>query len=119
MRALGITIPVFLVAFAGVDVSSSHSSASHFSEPLDHTGALYLTVTIFSAVGFGDSTPRGDLARVFVAIQMLLDLVIIATIVRLLFNVARAGLAAAAPTAGPWGDDHPAGTAPAGQGRIS
>jgi hypothetical protein len=37
VRALGITIPVFLIAFAGVYLSLSHASASHFSEPLNHT----------------------------------------------------------------------------------
>jgi hypothetical protein len=118
VRALGITIPVFLIAFAGVYLSLSHVSVSHFSEPLNHTGALYLTVTIFSTVGFGDITPRGDLARVLVGIQMLLDLVIIATIVRLLFSVARAGLAAAQPTGE---GDAPGGAATpsTAQGRIS
>jgi hypothetical protein len=117
VRALGITIPVFLVAFAGVYLSLSHASASHFSEPLGHTGALYLTVTIFSTVGFGDITPKGDLARVFVGIQMLLDLVILATIVRLLFTAARAGLSASAPEG--VDEDEPASTPSATQGRTS
>jgi hypothetical protein len=119
VRALGITIPVFLIAFAGVYLSLSHASASHFSEPLNHTGALYLTVTVFSTVGFGDITPQGDLARILVAIQMLLDLVIIATIVRLLFSVARAGLAAAQPSGNREASAESTATPTTAQGRIS
>ena len=45
-----------------------------FTERLDHTRVLYFTITVFSTVGFGDITPRADLARIIVSIQMLLDL---------------------------------------------
>ncbi len=83
-QALGGAIPLFLVAFAAGYLSLSHSAASHFSEPLNHTGALYLVVTIFSTVGFGDITPESDLARAIVSIQMILDLVVIGAVVRLL-----------------------------------
>jgi hypothetical protein len=53
-----------------------------FTERLDHTRALYFTITVFSTVGFGDITPRADLARIIVSIQMLLDLVILGSVVR-------------------------------------
>ena len=61
----------------------------------EHTRALYFAVTIFSTVGFGDITPKTDLARIIVSIQMLLDLVIIGAVVRLLLTAAQAGLARA------------------------
>jgi voltage-gated potassium channel len=92
VRALGAIIPVFLLVFAAVYLSLSQASTTHFSEPLDHSGALYLTITIFSTVGFGDITPEGDVARLVVSAQMLLDLVVIGAVVRLLTtaaNVAR------------------------------
>ena len=38
-------------------LSLSHASPAAFSERLDHTGAMYLSMTIFSTVGFGDITP--------------------------------------------------------------
>ena len=76
VQALGGVIPLLLVAFAAGYLSLSHADVADFSEPIDHTGALYLTVTIFSTVGFGDITPDGDLARIVVSVQMLLDLVI-------------------------------------------
>jgi voltage-gated potassium channel len=89
VHALAVTIPVFLVAFAAVYISLSQGSAAHFSEPLDHTGALYFAITIFSTVGFGDITPEDDLARIVVSIQMLLDLVVIGLVVRLLATAAK------------------------------
>ena len=92
IQALGVTIPLFLVVFAIVYLSLSQSSSSVFSEPLDHTGALYLVITVFSTVGFGDITPESNGARIIVSVQMLLDLVVIGAVVRLLVNAAKSGL---------------------------
>ena len=99
IRALGVAIPLFLVVFAVLYLSLSQASTTHFSEPLDHTGALYMVITVFSTVGFGDITPEGDLARISVSIQMLLDLVVIGAVVRLLTTAAKTGIGdAASPT---------------------
>ena len=92
IEALGSTIPLFLCVFAGSYLSLSHVNANHFSEQLSHTGALYLTITVFSSVGFGDITPDGDLARLVVSAQMLLDLVVIGAVVRLIASAARRGM---------------------------
>jgi hypothetical protein len=70
----------------------SQSSTTHFSEPLDHTGALYLVITVFSTVGFGDITPESNGARILISIQMLLDLIVIGAVVRLLVSAAKSGL---------------------------
>jgi hypothetical protein len=91
IHALGVAIPLFLLVFAVVYLSLSESSTTRFSEPLNHTGALYLVITIFSTVGFGDITPKGDLARIVASIQMLLDLVVIGAVVRLLTTAAKSG----------------------------
>ena len=91
VHALAVTIPLFLVVFAAVYLSLAQGSAAHFSEPLDHTGALYLAITVFSTVGFGDITPESELARIVVSIQMLLDLVVIGVVVRLLTTAAKTG----------------------------
>jgi voltage-gated potassium channel len=93
VHALGVAIPLFLLVFAVVYLSLSQSSTTRFSEPLNHTGALYLVVTVFSTVGFGDITPKGDLARIVTSIQMLLDLVVIGAVVRLLTTAAKTGRA--------------------------
>lgn len=91
VQALGLTIPVFLLVFAILYLSLSQAATTHFSQPLNHTGALYLTITVFSTVGFGDITPKGDLARIVVSIQMLLDLVVIGAVVRLIATAATTG----------------------------
>ena len=92
IQALGVTIPFFLLVFAALYLSLSQASTAHFSEPLDHTGALYLSITLFSTVGFGDITPESDLTRIVVSIQMLLDLVVIGAVVRLLAYAAKSGV---------------------------
>ena len=92
IQALGVTIPLFLVVFAVVYLSMSQSSPTHFSEPLDHTGALYLVITVFSTVGFGDITPESHGARILISVQMLLDLIVIGAVVHLLVGAANSGL---------------------------
>ena len=92
IQALGVTIPFFLLVFAALYLSLSQASTAHFSEPLDHTGALYLSITLFSTVGFGDITPESDLTRIVVSFQMLLDLVVIGAVVRLLAFAAKTGV---------------------------
>ena len=89
VEALGIVIALFLVLFSGVYLAMSHESPFTFTRALDHTQALYFTITVFSTVGFGDITPRTDTARLVVSAQMLLDLAIIGAAVRLIFNAAR------------------------------
>jgi voltage-gated potassium channel len=107
VQALGGVIPLLLVAFAAGYLSLSHADVAHFSEPIDHTGALYLTVTIFSTVGFGDITPDGDLARIVVSVQMLLDLVIIGAVVRVLSTAAKGGIAGPSTSGAPVAPDEP------------
>ena len=89
VRALGALVPLFLLAFAAIYLSMSEASTATFSEPLGHTGALYLAVTVFSTVGFGDITPDSDTARLVVSAQMILDLVLIGALVRLLTTAAK------------------------------
>jgi hypothetical protein len=89
VEALAFVIVVFLTGFAVVYLNLSHGTQATFTQPLDHTKALYFTISVFSTVGFGDITPRTDTARIIVSAQMLLDLVIIGTVVRLILNAAR------------------------------
>ncbi len=91
VRALAVTIPMFLVVFAAVYLSFGPVSGTHFSERLDHTGALYLAITVFSTVGFGDITPLSNPARIVVSIQMLLDLLVLGVVVRLIATAAKSG----------------------------
>ena len=108
VQALGGAIPLFLLTFAGLYLSLSEASTGRFSEPLNHTGALYLAITVFSTVGFGDITPQDDLARIATSVQMLLDLVVIGAVVRLLTTAAKtASRPAPDDVAAPPGGDAP------------
>jgi voltage-gated potassium channel len=95
VEALGIVIAVFLIGFSVIYLSMSNSNPRTFSQVLNHTRALYFTISVFSTVGFGDITPRTDTARLVVSAQMLLDLALIGAVVRLIFNAARSRIAPA------------------------
>jgi voltage-gated potassium channel len=95
VEALGVVVALFLVLFSAIYLSLSHENMATFSQPLDHVKAIYLTITIFSTVGFGDITPTTDGARLLVSAQMLLDLAIIGIVVRLIFSAAKNRIAPA------------------------
>jgi len=87
--AMLIILPLFVVLFAWIYLTMSHSNPLSFTtRPLDRTEALYFTMTVLSTVGFGDIVPRTDPARILVIIQMVADLVLLAVVVRLIFGVA-------------------------------
>ena len=91
--ALGVVIPLFFVLFATTYLSMSDASGTTFTQGLDHTRALYFTITIFSTVGFGDITPANDPARLVVSAQMILDLILIGGVVRILVGAAKRAVA--------------------------
>ena len=55
-----------------------------FSEHLGSLGSYYYAVTVFSTVGFGDITPKLDLARIFTMVQMIGNLALIGLVVKVL-----------------------------------
>lgn len=89
--SMATVIPLFLVLFAWVYITISHSSPQAFNMPLSRTEALYFATTVFSTVGFGDIVPKTDAVRAVVMVQMLADLVVLAVVVRLLFGAATRG----------------------------
>jgi len=92
IEALGSIVILFLVLFAALYLAMSNSDASTFSEPLNHTRALYFTTTVFASVGFGDITAETNGSQALVSTQMILDLVIFGAVVRLLVTAVRTGL---------------------------
>ena len=84
IEGLCLGVPLFLLIFASTYFLMSESDPLTFSEPLGRSDALYLTVTVFSTVGFGDITPKIEAARLVVSAQMLLDLVVLGIGVRVI-----------------------------------
>jgi len=82
-------ITVFLLLFSLLYLGLAQADAATFTQPLDRISALYFTVTVFASVGFGDITARTDAVRLVVTIQMLLDLILLAVIVRAFFAAGR------------------------------
>ena len=97
--ALATVVPLFIVVFAWLYLTMSHSAPGAFNQPLSRTEALYFTVTVFSTVGFGDIVPKTDVARLVVTFQMLTDLIVLAAAVRLIFGMATRVTAARAEAA--------------------
>jgi voltage-gated potassium channel len=77
VEGLGVSLPLFLLLYAGTYFDLEHLAPGTFSEPLSRTDALYFTVTVFGTVGFGDIAAKTEAARLLVTCQMLIDLVIL------------------------------------------
>ncbi len=93
VEAMSLTVPLYLLIFARIYLAVSLEDPGVFSERLNAVGALYLTVTIFATVGYGDIVAVSDGARLLVTLQMLLNLVVLGAGIRLLFSAARRGVA--------------------------
>jgi voltage-gated potassium channel len=85
-EALALGIPLFLLLFASTYFLMERASAASFTQPLTRTDALYFAVTVFSTVGFGDITAKSETARVLLIVQMLADLVLLGTGIRVLLG---------------------------------
>jgi voltage-gated potassium channel len=92
VEALIVAIPTFIVVYASTYVGIESAVPGSFSESLDKSAALYFTVVTLGTVGFGDIAPVSTGARLVVSSQVMLDLVLIAVVVRLLTGAARRSL---------------------------
>ena len=91
-ETLTVGVPMLLITFAAGYYLISQGDPTAFSQPLDRVGALYFTITVFSTVGFGDITPVGDLPRLLVSLQMVLNLVIFGLVAKLIFGAVEMNL---------------------------
>ena len=89
VEALVLVYGTFLLQFAVLYVAVSSVDPSAFDEPLNRVAGIYLSITVLSTVGFGDITASSDLARILVSVQMIADIVLIGTAVRVLTVTAR------------------------------
>jgi len=92
IEALAIIAPLYLLLFAVTYFLMALDSPDTFTaDPITRVDALYLTVTIFSTVGFGDISAASQPARILVTIQMILNLILLGAGVRLLTVAVKRG----------------------------
>jgi voltage-gated potassium channel len=103
LEALAVTVPLFLLLFASAYLVMAALSAHSFSQPLNHTDALYFTVTVFATVGFGDIAPTADVARLVVTGQMIIDLIILGLGAKVILGAVSRGRQRREPSAVPPG----------------
>jgi voltage-gated potassium channel len=92
LQALFVAVPFYVVIFAAAYFLIAGSGDTDFAEPLSRTDALYFTVTVLSTVGFGDITPKSEMARLVVTVQMIANLILIGLGARTLLGAAQLGL---------------------------
>ena len=92
IQALAVTVPLFLLAFSRIYLSNSVTDPSTFSQPLDSTTAVYFTVTVFATVGFGDIVATSNGMKQLVTVQMLLNLALLGSAIRLVTSAAHRGV---------------------------
>jgi voltage-gated potassium channel len=83
VEAIALSLPLFLVLFAGAYVVLSGTDPDAFTEPISRVDGLYFVVTVFATVGFGDISPLSELARTLTTVQMVGDLVLIGLVLRI------------------------------------
>jgi hypothetical protein len=84
---------LMVVLFASLYLSLSNDDPGAFSESLNHTGALYFTLTTLTTVGFGDIAAHTDAVRVAVMVQMVANFVVLGAFIKIITGVARKRIA--------------------------
>jgi voltage-gated potassium channel len=89
VEGLAFAVPLFLLLFAAGYYVLASATPGAFTEPVNRTGALYFTLTVFSTVGFGDIAPVTQPARVAVMVQMVADLLVLGVLLRAVTGAVR------------------------------
>ncbi|MDV5145387.1 potassium channel family protein [Streptomyces sp. SBC-4] len=91
IAAVAAALPSFVMLFAATYYLLERSAPESFSEAMSRTDALYFTMTVFSTVGFGDITPRSELARLLTTGQMTANFLLIGVVARFLLGAVQEG----------------------------
>lgn len=100
IEAVSLLITMFVLSFALTYVALSASDPSAFNQQLDKVAGIYFTMTVLSTVGFGDVVAVSSLARVAVVVQMIANLLLLGTVVRVMIDIARSSSANGTETDG-------------------
>ena len=88
-EALVVTVSVIVFTFAAAYLNMSRHDPDAFNEVLGKTSALYFTMTTLTTVGYGDIAARTDAARIVVMMQMVANVVVIGSAVKLIMRTVR------------------------------
>lgn len=91
-EALVLVAAMFLAVFAMIYVMISLNDTAAFTEELSPFNSYYFALTVLATVGFGDITPVTTLARSVTMVQMALDLVFVAVLLRIIGGAAKRAL---------------------------
>lgn len=92
IEALAVLAPLYLLLFAATYfLMALEDAASFTADPITRIDSLYLAVTIFSTVGFGDISAASQTARIVVTTQMILNLIVLGAGVKLLTGAVKRG----------------------------
>ena len=97
IQALATATPLFLLLFAATYFILSQQTPATFTEALSRSDALYFTITVFATVGFGDISAQDEFARLVVAGQMLLDLIVLGLGIQVILGAVERGQATQDP----------------------
>ena len=91
-QSLAVTASLYLLVFAVTYFVMASTEPDSFSvQGLTRLDTLYLTVTIFATVGFGDISPTSQTARLIVIVQMLLNLLVLGAGIQVLVGAVQRG----------------------------
>lgn len=91
IAGVATALPFFVLLFAATYYLLERSAPESFTEAMSRTDALYFTMTVFSTVGFGDITPRTELARLLTTGQMTANFLLIGVAARFLLGAVQEG----------------------------
>jgi hypothetical protein len=106
IEALILIAAMFLAVFSIAYLLVSRANPDAFTEPLTGFSSYYFSLTVLATVGFGDITPVTTGARSITMIQMALDLVFVAILLRVVMGTAKR-VAESRKTPVPAGQDSP------------
>ena len=89
IEALAASAVVVVVVFASAYINVSARDPQAFTEHLSRTSALYFTVVTLATIGYGDIAPRTDVARIVVMIQVIVNIAILGSAIKVISPLAR------------------------------
>ena len=101
IEALAITVPLYILLFASTYFVMENTDPASFSPSgMTRIDALYLTVTTFATVGFGDITATSQTARLIITAQMILNLLVLGVGIRVFIGAVQRSRKSKSPEAG-------------------